>query len=81
MAKRDYAGQSRWTSGYLQQLPWKALFALVGVLLCMMFSTVVLIVSDQQVADWTLQPTVLIAVMTGLSNILLRYAVVSMPGA
>lgn len=56
------------------QLPWLGLAAPVGAAGCAVASAFVLIRSDgQSIHDWTLQPTVYLAIASASANILLHY--------
>ena len=71
---------SPWRTGVLKHIPWLGLSALFSVLLCIVTSAVVLISSNgKRVDTWptksvTVQPAVLLAVLSALTNTLLRYS-------
>src|SRR2546429_494868 len=73
--------QSRpWEPGVLKQLPWLGLSALLGAFLCAIATAVILKSSNGRLTDaWptktlTVQPTVLLALLTAAANALLQYA-------
>jgi Protein of unknown function (DUF3176) len=65
---------SPWRSGFLRRLPWTAFLALISVLILVLLMIVILVRSNGQPADWTVQPAVLLAITTALANILIHYA-------
>ncbi|OCL14127.1 hypothetical protein AOQ84DRAFT_281733 [Glonium stellatum] len=74
-----YSGNS-WLPGFWRRLPWSGLLSLIGVILCATTAAVVLKLSNGKTIDdwpyprWTIQPTVLLAILSAVANALLRYA-------
>ena len=67
--------RKEWKTGVFAQLPWLGLAALVGAAGCCAAAAYVLIRSDgQSVHNWTLQPTVYLAIASAAANILLHFA-------
>ncbi len=67
--------RKEWHTGVFAHLPWLGLAALVGVAGCCAAAAFVLIQSDgQPIHDWTLQPTVYLAIASAAANILLHFA-------
>jgi hypothetical protein len=71
---------NKWAPDIVKSLPWSAVLSVIGVVLLTFASAAVLKLSDgQPTADWPsvavlMQPTVILAIISVLSNILLRYA-------
>lgn len=67
--------RKEWHTGVFAHLPWLGLAALVGAAGCCAAAAFVLIHSDgQPIRDWTLQPTVYLAIASAAANILLHFA-------
>lgn len=67
--------RNEWHTGVFSNLPWLGLAALVGAAGCCAAAAFVLIHSDgQSIHDWTLQPTVYLAIASAAANILLHFA-------
>jgi len=65
----------RWQSGLLARLPWRAILSLLGALLGVAGPAAFLVYSSQSpVSDWEFQPTVYLAIVSTLTNILLHLA-------
>lgn len=63
-----------WQPGLLQNLPWTVLLALLGVLICVSLYIIVLVLSDGAIqGSWRVEPTVSLAILAPLSNIMLQY--------
>ncbi|KAH8807889.1 hypothetical protein F5884DRAFT_790385 [Xylogone sp. PMI_703] len=63
-----------WLPGFWQQFPCKGIFSLTGCVGCIIASIVVLVVSDgQPTSSWRLSPTVYLAFLMTLTNVLARY--------
>lgn len=62
-----------WRPG-LRRIPWLALLALFIVLLCVPASAAIIIISNGRVADWRVQPSVLLGIISGVANSALLYA-------
>jgi hypothetical protein len=61
-------------SGLIGRIPWAVLLAFMGNLVCTALSIYVLVVSDQTAqTSWSIQPSVYLAVLAPLGNILLQY--------
>ncbi|THW69029.1 hypothetical protein D6D19_08628 [Aureobasidium pullulans] len=61
-------------SSMFHRLPWAVLLALLGNLSCIALSVYVLVVSDRTAqSSWSIQPSVYLAVLAPLGNILLQY--------
>lgn len=68
-------GSRLWETGVWNRLPWLGISALLGVVLCLAFNVVVLIISNKQPTNkWQIQPSVLLAISSAASNGLLRFA-------
>ena len=64
-----------WRAGLWRRLPWLGFGALLGVLAGIAAAVAILVKSDQQpVKSWSLQPTVCLAIVTAITNILLHFA-------
>lgn len=69
-----------WECGVLRHIPWLGISALIGVLLCIITSAVVLTASNgKRIDTWptqnfTVQPAVLLALLSALTNTLLRFS-------
>ncbi len=64
-----------WRPGYTTQVPWAGVSALIVALVCTVASAAILVASNgQPVAAWTVQPTVLLALLTAAVNSLLHFA-------
>ncbi|KAG9519291.1 hypothetical protein KCU93_g8153, partial [Aureobasidium melanogenum] len=60
--------------GIIRRLPWVIFLSFLGNLTCTALSVYVLVASDQTPqASWSIQPSVYLAVLAPLGNILLRY--------
>jgi hypothetical protein len=71
---QGYAGNA-WLPGFWVQFPWEVILPLVGCLICLSGSIAILVRSDgQPVSHWSLSPTVYLAILTTVTNMLLRYA-------
>lgn len=67
--------RKEWHTGVFARLPWLGLAALVGAAGCCAAAAFVLIHSDgKSIHDWTLQPTVYLAIASAAANILLHFA-------
>jgi hypothetical protein len=72
-----------WQSGILEQLPWTGLLALLLGLGCGVTALVIALISHGKSLDYwrvyshSIQPTVLMAILITLANVLLGYAVAS----
>lgn len=65
----------QWLPGTWNPIPIPGLIAVIGALICIAGNIAVLVRSNGvPVADWTISPTVYIALMTTGTNILLRFA-------
>jgi hypothetical protein len=62
-----------WQPG-IRRTPWSAFFALFVVLLCVPASAAILVVSNDRIADWKVQPSVLLGIVSGIGNSALAYA-------
>lgn len=77
---QDEAPGTPWTPGAVRNLPWFALLALLGAVVCMAGAIAVLVSSDGQRADrWPrestpLKTSVLLAIFAALANACLRFA-------
>lgn len=66
---------SQWRPGVWSHIPIPGMLAVLAALICIAGNIAVLVRSDgMPVADWTLSPTVYIALMTTGTNMLLRFA-------
>ncbi|KAH0172830.1 hypothetical protein KCU67_g1558, partial [Aureobasidium melanogenum] len=66
--------ESKKSLSLLRRLPWMVFLSFLGSLTCTALSVCVLIVSDQTAqTSWSIQPSVYLAVLAPLGNILLRY--------
>ena len=75
MEKFKITGSRSKKQSPLQRIPWLALASLLFVLVCMGASVATIVISDHQtVASWTIQPTVLLAILVALSNAALGIA-------
>ena len=64
-----------WRTSLWRRLPWLGFGALLGVLVGIAAAIAILVKSDQQpVKSWSLQPTVCLAIVTAITNILLHFA-------
>lgn len=64
-----------WLPGFWIQFPWRVILPIVGCLLCLSGSIAILVRSDGQPVDhWSISPTVYLALLTTITNMLLRYA-------
>ena len=63
---------SGWRPG-LRRTPWSALLALLVVLACFPASAAIIVVSNNRVADWKIQPSVLLGIISGVANSALLY--------
>lgn len=61
-----------WRPG-LRRIPWSAFFAILVMLSCSPVAAVVLAISDGQNAPWTVQPSVLLAILANIWNTALLY--------
>src|ERR1700735_4658623 len=68
------APSSLWSPGVWKRLPWTGFLALFFTFIITMSMIVILIRSNDQVANWIVQPAVLLAIASTAVNILLRYA-------
>ncbi|KUJ22926.1 uncharacterized protein LY89DRAFT_314228 [Mollisia scopiformis] len=65
----------QWLPGLWTHVPIPGMLAVIGALICIAGTVAVLVRSDgMPVTDWTLSPTVYIALMTTGTNMLLRFA-------
>jgi Protein of unknown function (DUF3176) len=62
-----------WRPG-MRRAPWSSFLALFVVLLCVPASAAILVVSNGHVADWKIQPSVLLGIVSGVGNSALLYA-------
>ncbi|KAI5301573.1 hypothetical protein KEM56_001586 [Ascosphaera pollenicola] len=66
-----------WSPGFWKRFPWTGMVSLLFVFLCLVFNIIILVVSNgMRVDKWGVQPAVLIAISTAISNGLLRIAFV-----
>lgn len=64
-----------WKPGILRQFPFTGFGALLLSFLCMVGALAVLITSNQKpVADWKVQPTVILAILSAVFNFSLAFA-------
>lgn len=64
-----------WRASLWLRLPWLGFGALLGVLVGIAAAVTVLVKSDERpVKSWSLQPTVYLAIITAITNILLHFA-------
>lgn len=64
-----------WRASLWRRLPWLGFGALLGVLAGIAAAITILVLSDEQpVKSWNLQPTVCLAIVTAITNILLHFA-------
>jgi len=62
-----------WKTG-VRRIPWSAFFALFITLLCVPIAAAILIISNGHIADWKVQPSVLLGLVHGIGNAGLVYA-------
>jgi len=71
--------RSRSPFAIITHAPWLAILALICAFLCAAASTIIIIVSDDEVAHWKLQPSVIIALLSAITSalllVVLRYGV------
>lgn len=68
-------GYESWETGVWKRFPWLGILSLLGVLICLGFNVVILVLSDGMPASkWDVQPSVLLAISAVVSNWLLRFA-------
>lgn len=66
---------SPWQPGFIRRTPWAGLGAMLGALFGVLAGVLVLYFSDNQpVEDWTVQPTVYLAIASAATNIFLHFA-------
>ena len=64
-----------WRPGVVRRAPWLAISAIVAVILCIAASAAILLVSKKQPsANWRIQPTVWLSVLSTIANMLLTSA-------
>jgi hypothetical protein len=64
-----------WRPGFFTRFPWLGFAALILSLMCMAGGLFVLVSSNQQpVTSWTLQPTVILAILSAVFNASLAFA-------
>jgi hypothetical protein len=64
-----------WASGIFRRLPYWGVLALVTVVLCAGADAVILLMSDgKEVDTWTVSPSVILAILSAVANICLRFA-------
>ncbi|KAL9632908.1 MAG: hypothetical protein Q9204_003612 [Flavoplaca sp. TL-2023a] len=72
----DKAGNP-WQPGLFRRAPWLGLGAMLGALLGILAAIIILKVSDgQPIQNWSVQPTVYLAIATAATNIFLHYALI-----
>ena len=68
-------GYETWKTGVWNCLPWLGVLSLLGVLMCLGFNVIILVLSDgMPTTKWDVQPSVLLAISAVISNGLLRFA-------
>jgi Protein of unknown function (DUF3176) len=66
---------SRWKTGFLARMPYLGLAAIAGVVACIAAAIAVLASSNgRPIHQWTVQPTVWLAVIAAIANACLHYA-------
>lgn len=71
----DVNNRNPWRAGVLARMPWVGFAALLGTLICASAGAIILILSNgNPLIDWSVQPTVWLAITTALANILLHFA-------
>ncbi|KAL8665656.1 MAG: hypothetical protein Q9168_007658 [Polycauliona sp. 1 TL-2023] len=64
-----------WKPGFFRRVPWLGLIAFLGALVGILAAAAILYTSnDKPVHDWSLQPTVYLAIASAATNILLHFA-------
>ncbi|KAE9376664.1 hypothetical protein N431DRAFT_529843 [Stipitochalara longipes BDJ] len=61
-----------WRTG-VRRIPWSAFFALFVTLLCVPIAAAILVISNGHIADWKVQPSVLLGLVHGIGNAGLVY--------
>jgi len=62
-----------WKPGF-RQTPFSAITALLVVLVCAVLSAAILVISNNHIANWKLQPSVVLGILHGVGNTALLYA-------
>lgn len=69
----------QWQPSFFRRAPWLAIVSLFLAFLCAATSAIVIAVSDNEVADWRIQPAVILAFLSAVASALLlvtlRYGV------
>lgn len=55
-----HSGSYLWQKGVIRRAPWEALWALFLAVICAGISAVITVISDQRVAMWRIQPSVIL---------------------
>lgn len=64
-----------WQPNFFRRAPWLGLFAMLGAFIGMLAAITVLYVSNNKpIDDWTVQPTVYLAIASAATNIFLQFA-------
>lgn len=64
-----------WQPSFFRRAPWLGLIAMLGALIGVLAANIVLYASNNQsIDDWTVQPTVYLAIASAATNIFLQFA-------
>ena len=56
-----------WRPG-LHRIPWSTFLALLVVLICVPTAAAIIVISNGRIADWRIQPSVLLSIISGVAN-------------
>lgn len=66
--------QYHWQPAFFRRAPWFAILSIFLTFLCAAASAIVIAISDNQVAKWRLQPSVILALLSAVASALLLVA-------
>jgi hypothetical protein len=66
-----HPGGYLWQPGFVRRAPWGALSALFLAIICAAISVAIIVISNQQVATWRIQPSVILGFLASLAAAML----------